>query len=327
MRFLLLLLLPVSLFSQEKILVADQTFKVSGTHEYLYALAGGDKIDFHVSLLGGRELKVVELVRFPDEPIYRTYELDTILDVSIKIPTTGVYMLRFQEKGMGKKVCRFTLHRGPESSVTERMDTRVSWDIATYPLWEVKYRDIPMGIRTEVVSMSGSVSVSGSKLWTGDIKNTYQFDLPPHTVRWAYRISVGQEAHKARQRDAEILSRELKKGAAKVMKVQPQTALAALALGMAIDLTKSTAGEDVEYALLNAPNKALFNKGEPYKAPIWQEGVSVDVQKRYAPLEGTWYFAFKNNNWVDDIDVHIDIEAVTEVPVVGQEMFLVPRRP
>ena len=327
MRTLLFLLLPLASFAQDKILVADQTFKVEGTHQYLYALASGDQMDFHVELLAGRQLKEVQFLRYPDEPIYQTYEFDSLLDVSLKIPSTGVYMLRFVEKGLGKKVCRFTLERGPESTATERMDTYVSWDIEKYPLWEVRRRPITRGTRTEVVSMNGAVKVGGSNLGLSDYKNAWQFTLPPHTVSWAYRIAVGQEVHEARRKDAQMLSRELKKGAAKALKVQPHSALAALALGMVIDLTTSTAGEDVEYALLSGANKKLFMKGEKYKAHIWQGGVSIDVQKRYKPLEGTWYFAFKNDNWLDDIDVFIDIEAVTEVPVVGEEIYLSPRRP
>jgi hypothetical protein len=53
----------------------------------------------------------------------------------------------------------------------------------------------------------------------------------------------------------------------------------------------------------------------------------VDVQRRYKPLEGNWFFAFKNSNWIDSIDVNIDIEAVTEVPVFSEEVYLEPVRP
>jgi hypothetical protein len=59
-----------------------------------------------------------------------------------------------------------------------------------------------------------------------------------------------------------------------------------------------------------------------YDAHIWQGGISVDAQRRFSPLSGTWFFALKNNNWVDDINVIIDIEAVTETPLFEEEIYL-----
>ena len=113
--------------------------------------------------------------------------------------------------------------------------------------------------------------------------------------------------------------------AARAAPVQPETALAAFALGMAIDLTTSSSGEDVEYALVDAPNvPVFFDKGQ-YQAFIQQKGVSVDVQRRYAPLEGTYFFALRSDNWVNAIDVHVDIEAVTEEPVFAEELYLMNR--
>ncbi|MBK8554622.1 MAG: hypothetical protein IPL65_02080 [Lewinellaceae bacterium] len=330
MRFLLLalvLLVRCMATAQNPVFVADQTLKLMGEHEYFFAFAEGDRVDLHVELLMGRELKVVELVQFPDFPVFRTYELDTLMDKSIQIPKTGVYVLRIKETGMGKKVCRFTLHRTPSTEATARIDTRVTWDIKAYPMYQSRVKKVQTDVKTELVSISGKVTVGAGKLGLGKSVNSYQFTLPPNTVRWAYRLAVGQQAMEARKKDAEAFSNALKKGGARALSIQPESALAALALGMAINLSTSTAGEDVQYALVNAVNQQLFLAGEEYKAELWQGGISVDVQKRYAPLAGTWFFAMKNDNWLDDIDVTIDIEAVTETPIYQEEIYLEPIRP
>ncbi|MEY3248781.1 MAG: hypothetical protein RL742_824 [Bacteroidota bacterium] len=327
-RFLLFLfIVPVFLPAQELLPVADQTLKLSGEHEYVFAFAEGDQIELHVALLEGKQIKAVELVQYPEYPVFRTYELDSVIDKSIRIPKTGVYLFRLNESGFGKKVCRFTLHRRPAGTATTRFDTRVTWDIRQYPMFRERKRQTQTGTRTEVVSSTGKVTVEAAQLGMGKNRNSYQFTLPPNTVRWAYRIAVGQEVAEARKKDSQKLSEMLQRGAIKVAGFQPETALAAFALGMAIDLTTSTAGEDVEYALVNAANQQRFLKGEEYKAEIWQGGISVDVQRRYKPLEGSWFFAFKNSNWIDAIDVNIDIEAVTEVPVFSEEIYLEPVRP
>lgn len=308
-------------------LIADQTFKVDGTHEFPYAFAAGDQVALKVQLLTGRRLKVVELIQWPDNAVFRSYELDTLINQTIVIPQTGLYMLRIQETGMGKKVCRFTLLRAPGSPETAHLDTRVNWDLKQYPQYQIATRHIPAGKKTEVESLGGQVTVGANNFGTQKGMNAYQFTLPPNTVRWAFRISVGQAGIEARRKDAEKLTSNLKSGAVRMLGVEPETALAAFALGMAVDLTVSSAGEDVDYALLSPDNLPKFYAGESYDAFMFQSGVSVDVQRRSSPLEGTWILALRSDNWMRAIDVNIDIEAVTETQLYTEEMYLEPVKP
>ena len=304
--------------------VADHTFKMDGAYEYACAFAQGDQVDLHMQLLIGRQVKTVTFEQLNGPVLFSTYALDSALDKTIQIPQTGIYLLRIHESGLGKKVCRFTLHRTPESNLTARLDTRVPWDYRQNPHFQERRRLIPAGKKTDISSLGGQIKVSASKLGLKSPVSAYYFSLPPHTVRWAYRISVGQALLEARKKDADQLTTALNSGAAKLLPVAPPTALAAFALGVAIDLTVPKAGEDVEYALLDTDNLPKFNKREPYEAFIWQGDVSVDVQRRYSPLEGGYYFAFRSDNWMDDITVNIDIEAVTETPVYAEEIYLEP---
>lgn len=321
----LLILLPLAGKAQETpIAVADQTFKMDGEHRFTYALAQGDKVDLHMELLTGRQVKYVDFSEHNGTSLFSTYAMDSTFDKNILIPQTGVYTLTIRESGLGKKVCRFTLHRTPAGPLTQRMDTRVLWDLQQYPQFYERRRMIPAGKKPGISSLGGQVNVSATKMGLKSSVGTYQFTLPPHTVQWAYRITVGQALAEARKKDADQLTSALNSGAAKLLPVAPPTALAAFALGMAIDLTVPKVGEDVEYALMTAENVEHFKKREPYQAFIWQGGVSVDVQRRYAPLEGSYYFAFRNDNWVDDITLNIDIEAVTETPIYAEEIYLEP---
>ena len=302
--------------------VDDQTFRMEGEHEYKYAFAQGDMVDLHMELLAGKQVKTVEFVQHQGPSLFSTYAMDSVLEKSIRIPQTGVYLLRIRESGLGKKVCRFTLQRRPESALTARMDTRVNWDLAAAPQWQERRRNVPAGKQTATQSLGGQVTVGASKMGLKNPVSAYAFTLPQNTVSWAYRIAVGQSLLQARQKDADQLSSALQSGAAKLLPVAPQSALAAFALGMAIDLTIPKAGEDVEYALLTAENLEKFKKREPYESYIWQGGVSTDVQRRYTPLAGSYLFAFRSDNWVDDINVTIDIEAVTEKPIFAEEIYL-----
>lgn len=310
--------------AQKPIAVADQTFRLDGKSEYIFAFAEGDDIQLFVQELTGKKIKSVEFWQYPEHLIFRAYELDSVLNKSFAIPKTGIYMLRFQEAGLSKKVCRFTLHRVPFSPETARFNTYVPWDINAYPEFRVVKRSVQAGFKTEMVSLSGQVTVMASKFYLKKPVNAWQFTLPPNTRQWAYRISVGQAVNDARQKDAQKLSQAFQMGSAKLLGIEPQTALAAFALGMAIDMTVSKSGEDVDYAITDWDNWQKFSTGQEYKAFMQQSTMSVDVQRRYTPLEGTYWFALRSDNWVDDINVSIEIEAVTEVPLFETELSLEP---
>lgn len=326
--FILALTAQVAASAQQSIAVADQTFKVDGTHEYFYGFAAGDKVDLHISLIAGRKLKVVELIGLPENTIYRSYELDTSLLKEILIPQTGVYLLRITEQGLGKKICRFTLARTPASTATAHMDTRIWWDAKLRPAWTEKRRQLRVGTKTESVSIGGQVMVSGSGMGLKQNRTSYRFELPPNTTRWAYRIGVSQEVQEARRRDAEAFQRLVNQGATKLMAFQPETALAAFALGAAVNMTTSTGGEDIEYAITDPANLQKFIDGaDKYDAYIWQGSISVDAQRRFAPLAGAYSFALKNNNLLDEVNVTVEIEAITETPVFEEEIYLEPQQP
>lgn len=324
--FLALCLLQLPLTGQAR-LVADQTFELDGTQTFAYALAEGDSLALYAGELTGKTLKTIEFIQYPNNPLLRVVEADTALRRQLFIPATGIYLLRFSETGLRKKLCRFTLYRKPANAISARFDTRIGWDITQIPQFQVVKRAVPAGTRTEMFSVGGQVTVAASKLYLKKPVNVYQFTLPPNTVRWAYRIAVGQAAQEARQRDTEKLKSVLQSGAVKLLPIQPETALAAFALGAAIDLTVSTAGEDVAYALVDWNNWLLFSEDKPYQAFMQQSLISVDVQRRYAPLEGQYFFALRSDNWMDDISVTIDIEVVTEVPIFETELRLEPLRP
>jgi hypothetical protein len=323
--FFSLLIFSSQLFAQQ---VADQTFKLEGASEHFYAFAEGDTIQLRIEELTGKKIKSVEFSPYPESNfILRAYELDSVLTKTILIPKTGVYLLRFHETGLNKKICRFTLHRKAGNTETTRFDTQVNWDVQASPAFRIAKKSTQTGKKTEMLSLGGQATVSSSKFYLKKPVNAYQFTLPPNTRQWAYRIAVGQAVQEARQEDAQKLKQAIQGGAAKMMGVQPQTALAAFALGMAIDLSTSKAGEDVDYAIVDWDNWQHFSKSEDYNAFISQAGISVDAQRRYAPLEGTFFFALKSDNWVDDITVNIDIEAVVETPLFETLMYLEPEKP
>jgi hypothetical protein len=158
MRFLIFLFCPLFSLAQP---VADQTFKLAGTSEHFYAFAEGDQVELFVEELTSKKIKSIEFSQYPDgQMLYRAYELDSNLNKTIAIPRTGIYLIRFEETGLSKKVCRFTLHRTPGNPEMTRFDTQVNWDLKTIPSFRLGKRSVQSGKKTEVISLGGQATVS-----------------------------------------------------------------------------------------------------------------------------------------------------------------------
>ena len=177
--FLSLLIFSSQLFAQQ---VADQTFKLEGASEHFYAFAEGDTIQLRIEELTGKKIKSVEFSPYPESNfILRAYELDSVLNKTILIPKTGVYLLRFHETGLNKKICRFTLHRKAGNTETTRFDTQVNWDVQASPAFRIAKKSTQTGKKTEMLSLGGQATVSSSKFYLKKPVNAYQFTLPPNT--------------------------------------------------------------------------------------------------------------------------------------------------
>lgn len=312
----------------DTIMVADQTTLLDGAEEHAFGFAEGDQILIEIWPINGKKIRSARLIAQGDKNLFEAREFDNLTQGVAWAPAFGVYRLRLEEKGASKKLCRFVLRRIPKSEETRLFNTRIDWNYAQYPECQVRKRAVVTGHKIELAQISGQVTVPAGKLGIKKPVNAYFFSLPPHTQRWAYRISVGQAGAEARAQDAQKFSSLLKAGSLKALPVQPETALAAFALGVAIDLTvRSSAGDDVNYALVDETNLALFYDEKPYKAHMSQSRVAADAQRRYTPTEGSWYFAFRNPNWVNDIGVLVEIEAVVETPIYGVESWLEPLKP
>ena len=89
----LFLLLTTIGLAQQAIEITDQTLKISG-EEYLYfGFADGDQVIFSLEEVNGKELKEVEVLRYPDQVVYANLEVSK-LQKNLRITEEGVYQFR-----------------------------------------------------------------------------------------------------------------------------------------------------------------------------------------------------------------------------------------
>lgn len=309
----------------DTVLVADLTFKVNGISDFYYAFAEGETVFMEYHPLVGNGLKFISFSKHPDgQALYSDFNPDSVKTSVLPIAETGIYQLQLKEKGAGSKLCRVVL-RKIQSKLYPQFNNNLSWNAANNPAFTLDKTSKQVGKNTEIHSLGGSVVVSANKFGFKSPKNVYRFSLPNQTARWAVRISVGQEGNESRKKDNEQLSLEIKKASTKLFGIEPTTGLAAFALGMSIDMMNSKSGEDVSYDLLDEANAQLFLSAKPYKSFFTQTGISVDAQRfENINLPSGLAIALKSDNFLDDINVTVDIEAIVETPIIIDNWYLSP---
>lgn len=95
--------LPLLSGAQKAIPIADQTFRMDGQQTFVYAFAEGDAVELTAAELSGKKIKNIEFIPFAGKTIFSRYETDSVARQIIRIPHTGIYQLRFNESGAGKK--------------------------------------------------------------------------------------------------------------------------------------------------------------------------------------------------------------------------------
>jgi hypothetical protein len=316
-----------SIFSQNKILVAERTFKANKTEDFYYAFAEGDQIIFDFEMIKGKEIKEIEIIEYPNSSKFMDYETKKIKNQVIQVPKNGIYIFRFKEKGIGKKVCKFKVQRIPFDETTASFNTSVLFETQSKTTYETKRKKVIDQQYYDTHTSGGSITVDAQKLGLTSNTNYYQFTIPQGTLHWTYRIGVAQEVAKAQQKDAIKFQKATANFAKNNIATFPETALAAYALGYIPRLTISSAGEDVDYSLVDYNNLSLFKADKSYNSWIHQKGISVDVKKitsQNGPIAGTYYFTLRNDNQIDNIDVKIEIVTVKQVTTYKWQTYKVP---
>lgn len=323
----LMIFLGNIMLANSPILVAERTFKPNKTEDFYYAFAEGDQIIFDFEMLKGKNLKEIEIIEYPSSSKFMDYETKKIKNQILQVNKTGIYIFRFKEKGMSKKVCKFSIQRIPKDETTTDFNTSVLFETKSKTTYQTKQRKVIDKQYYDTQTSGGSVTVDAQKLGLTSNINHYQFSIPAGTLYWTYRIGVSQEVAKARKQDAVAFQTAMNDLSQNISTVLPKTSLAAYALGYLPKLTVSSAGEDVDYSLVDYNNLQLFRAGQSYNGWIHQKGISVDVQKitnQNGPTSGTYYFTLRNDNQIDNIDVVIEIVTVKQVTTYKTETYQEP---
>jgi hypothetical protein len=331
---LLICLLFCGLCFGQKITVAELNLKLEGNtqEEVMYGFAAGDRIVLNMQA-SGSAFGEVKVYQYPntDVPVYTAISLKEEKK-EIAVLNTSVYIFRFKNTATGKRGLTVNLQRIPKNSSTRGFNTAVKWVTVNDTAYVTEQKQVLVGYDTlrtqksrrviaseqkyEEIVMDKSQRVSARTSF-GDTRTSVNFTLPANTVStyeskkvvaWAYWVGVGEESN-----DFWKQNRSMIVGAVKGAAAYFSTPLGGIAAGAVTNMLLPTNGEDVEYALVNEANSKLFTESKAFKP--FDGGKGIAAYKRFtdaAMLQGKYYVALANDNYVQPIDVNVKVSAIIE---------------
>lgn len=338
------LLLFTGICAAQKISVTEQQLRINpaAAEELFYSFAAGDKILLTIEEVSDNAIGEVTVLEYPDTYKYKGYDVKKEKNREFIASHRSVYKFRFNNTSKNPRVCNVKIVRIPASKQTENFNTAVKWVTKQDTTWNSLTKDAVAGYDTLSVQKTRKVVVSekkyeevvldksqrvDSKATLEQNKASVAFALPVNyigkdetkkVVAWAYWIGVGEESNDFWKQNRKIIV-----GAVQGATTMFTSPLGGIAAGTITNLVLPTNGEDVEYALVNEQNSKLFFQAKPYKS--LDNGKGVAAYKRFIDanmLQGKFYMALINDNYVQPIDVNVKISAIIEHVKYKEEKYI-----
>lgn len=234
--FIILCSLTIEAFSQTPIVVADMSFKSSGSEpkELYYSFAEGDIIVVDFEVVKGKNIKSFEVIELPSSMKFSSFKPSSISQKKINVNQKSVYLFRI-DAGIGGKVCNLKISRIPKDQSTERFNTGWKWEVLYDTTYTHYKKDSLIGYDTlhyvetvkEVTSKELSEVILEDRTeeihsigWIDhDDPRTYvEISLPQNqsgnnwekkVVGWGYWLCVGNNSNSFWSRNKEMVSKSV----------------------------------------------------------------------------------------------------------------------
>lgn len=307
---LILFTMTQQVLCQKTIDLIESTLKIAAlSEEVLYfGFAEGDQLILNFVELNDKELKEIEIMELNSSSSkFMDYKTTKIENKQLTISTTGIYKIRLSNSAVTGRICKLKIQRISASPELDTFNSTVYWRTrydTTYTTVEERYL---ISKDTAVHNLTDRVELVHSQTNLNGSKNSFSFTLPAHTVAWSYYVGVDQAGHDAYTKATKDLT---KYAAPVVLRIPGYGPLAALALGGASYITQLSAGEDIDYYIVDSDNVNLFLSG--YQFYYIKKGKVInDFSQMTSNLKGTYHFCLSNDNAITGVSVTVKVTAVT----------------
>lgn len=188
--FFSLLISYNTLFPQDTLEIADNTFKVSNNdrEEYYYGFAKSDKLIFTFFELKNKGIKEVKITNVSNNSTLFESRKTAFEHKTVDIPSSGVYKFEFiNTKLFSSRKCKFMIQRIPSSAEGKEFNTKVYWrtDYDTTYKTIVHVDTINRTILNKTIKVHSKANSNGNKA-------ACNFNLPSGTISWSYDLDMSK---------------------------------------------------------------------------------------------------------------------------------------
>jgi hypothetical protein len=322
---LLIFTFSIQLQAQKKAInIVDLNFRMSAmsTHQLAYGFAEGDKIIISYSEERSKKLKTFEVLEYKASKIYSEFNVKTIDKKEITIKKTGIYIFKFLNSSLARRICNFKIDRMPVSESLASFNTTVRERTIIDTTYTVRQEHYVKSEAYQVKDISKNQhfyvnSGSNAMFKGGKSRVVLPFNLPLNTVKWYYSVSSFRDNDIVQSTSEQI---NLVSDLTKLIDNSGN-------LGFAIDQLANPPGADYcDVYLLNHVNNSLFlNKAAFSYSPIGsRENIiagNVEIENRFSEQ---MYLGIKNPDSMHGINILVSIAAIVLEQEMGTREIKIP---
>lgn len=278
---------------------------------YYYRLAEGDTLYVQYQRKQGEALALLDLSAYRSNSIFQKHDNEQ-LNEKIWIPTDGIYALTLANASTKEHTGKIQILRRPAYEETVQLNVNVPLKTVydTSYIYEKKKIIIRQDTTAEEV-INRTFMISSMANLRQASRTAVEIKLPKDASYWVYHLSVSEETNI----QLEKLAKELSKGASTLLAANP---LAAFGVGLIGTLPSVAVGEDIDYYIGQKADIELFEKGQPFKYYKKAMRIVSDyarIRANEIPHDGSLYFGFYNDNFVEGIKATLRVAAIKIKPI------------
>ncbi len=272
-----------------------------------YAFAGGDEISINFSTVNGKGTQRIIVTEYTSGSIaYSNNSFQTLNDIRIKIPKTGIYQFEFATNHVFDRQCNVILKRIPSDEASTNFNYNVMWKTVNDTVFITTEENVKVNTKYQAVSLQTPVNhyINSTTNLTGKNRVSFPVTLPPNTVEWYYTFAATRNpADVAKTKSNMQLLGDLSRAI---------DATGTLAFGMNMLSTPPGASYCDVFVIPDGSNTPFLDKlAYTYVIDASRENLmSGVVNIKNCCTSGRYFIGLRNNDMSYGIEVMIEVVAI-----------------
>ncbi|SKA00990.1 hypothetical protein [Sediminibacterium ginsengisoli] len=277
-----------------------------------YAFAAGDEIAIDFTTKNGKGTQRMSVTEYESGSVaYSNNAFQTLTDIRIKVPKTGIYKFEFATNHVFDRQCNVMIRRIPGINAPGNFNYNVNWKIISDTVFNKREEAVKVKTTYETISLQTPINhyINSVTNLTGKTRISFPIILPENTVEWYYTFAATRN-----KADVDKTKQKMKL-MADLSKIISLTG--ALPLGISM-LTEPPGANYCDVYLISQETNQAFLEKKPFReyAEATRENLMSGVVKiKDCCKVGRYFIGMRNNDLTYGIEVMIEVVAIVQSDV------------